>query len=447
MDFVSDHPLMVEKASVDSLARKKFPTKLFLEVTTRCNLKCEMCVKQSDVGSSMTGDFTPETFSAIESALPRLDTLILNGVGEPLLHPHLEQYVKKARKLLPEGASVGFQTNGVLLDYERAESLLDAGVDRICLSMDAVSSERFRAIRAGGEVSDIELAFSALNGAKARHGRPDIRVGIEFVLMRRNLSELPMALRWAARQGAAFAIVTQLLPYDKGAVAQAAYDTNTAGAIDIYSKWKTRSEKDDIDLRRYAEIFLKYAKSNDDVRMLDMVERMKDDASGRGIALHIDKLLARDEEWLGKAGDILAEAQQIADAHGMTLTLPGLAPANNRRCEFVEAGSIFVSWDGYVHPCYFLWHRYRCYVGGWEKLVKPRVFGNLLEEDILEIWNKRDYCSFRESVIRYDFPFCFDCNFALCDYVQGEDFEQDCYVSSVPCGACLWCTSLFHCLQ
>jgi hypothetical protein len=69
------------------------------------------------------------------------------------------------------------------------------------------------------------------------------------------------------------------------------------------------------------------------------------------------------------------------------------------------------------------------------------------ERNILDIWNDRDYRSFRESVLRYDFPFCFDCSFALCDYVQGEEFEQDCYISSVPCGACLWCTGLFHCLQ
>jgi len=49
-------------------------------------------------------------------------------------------------------------------------------------------------------------------------------------------------------------------------------------------------------------------------------------------------------------------------------------------------------------------------------------------------------------VLGYRFPFCFDCGFALCDYVAEEDFEQDCYLEQVPCGACLWCTGLFHCL-
>ena len=126
----------------------------------------------------------------------------------------------------------------------------------------------------------------------------------------------------------------------------------------------------------------------------------------------------------------------------MELTLPGMAPRNTRKCEFVEGDSAFVSWDGNVHPCYFLWHRYACYVGGIEKRVKPWVFGNLRDRDILAIWNDEDSRSFRERVLGYQFPFCFDCGFALCDYVGEEEFEQDCYIERVPCGACLWCTGL-----
>jgi hypothetical protein len=50
-------------------------------------------------------------------------------------------------------------------------------------------------------------------------------------------------------------------------------------------------------------------------------------------------------------------------------------------------------------------------------------------------------------VLRYDFPFCYDCNHALCDYVQDGDFTQDCHLNTVPCAACLWCTGVFQCLQ
>jgi len=59
---------------------------------------------------------------------------VLNGIGEPLLHPQLEAFIARARSLLPEGASIGFQTNGMALTDQRAASLVDAGLDRICLS-------------------------------------------------------------------------------------------------------------------------------------------------------------------------------------------------------------------------------------------------------------------------------------------------------------------------
>ena len=47
----------------------------------------------------------------------------------------------------------------------------------------------------------------------------------------------------------------------------------------------------------------------------------------------------------------------------------------------------------------------------------------------------------------HDYPFCYDCTVALCDYQQGEDFTQDCYMCTVPCGACLWSTGVFQCLR
>ncbi len=425
---------------------RRYPAKLFVETTTKCNLRCGMCVKQNGEGGISEGSMSPATFDALAPAFPHLNALVLNGIGESLLHPHLEAFIEKAKKSLPEGAWVGFQTNGMLLSNARAQSLIESGLDRICLSLDTVSCESFRSIRVGGEMRDMESAFAALNKANGRRGR-DFRIGIEFVLMRDNLTDLPAALRWAARHGATFAIVTQLLPYQSVLVSKAAYDTNTAGAISIYDHWKAKAEAEGVDILRYFDVFMKYRKTGEDLKILDFVERMKDDAAAQGITLHLERLLMRDEAWYLKVEEVFQEARQIAEAEGIEITLPGTAPRNTRRCEFVEEDGAFVSWDGDVHPCYFLWHRYRCYVGGWEKHVKPWIFGNLRERDILGIWSDPDYRSFRENVRRYTFPFCFDCSFALCDYVQGEEFEQDCYVESVPCGACLWCTGLFQCLQ
>lgn len=442
-ELISDK---TEASRETPVATRKHPSKLFVEVTTRCNLRCGMCVKQSGDGI-MEGSMPPEMFDALAPAFPHLDALVLNGIGESLLHPHLETFIGKAKRSLPPEAWVGFQTNGMLMDEDRAGSIVAAGLDRICLSVDTVSAEGFRSIREGGEMREMESAFSALNKAGRRFGRRDLRIGIEFVLMRDNLAELPATLRWAARQGATFALVTQLLPYHKSLVGQAVYDTNTAGAISIYEFWKAKAQAEGADIKRYFEIFMKYSRTEQDMKTLGFVEQMKNDAAAQGITLHLERLLLRDEDWFEEVERVFEEARQTARAEGIEVSLPATAPQNTRRCEFVEEGGAFVSWDGYVHPCYFLWHRYHCYAGGWEKHVRPWTFGTLHDKDILGIWDDLNYRTFRENVLRYKFPFCFDCSFALCDYVQEEDFEQDCYVESVPCGACLWCTGLFQCLQ
>jgi putative metalloenzyme radical SAM/SPASM domain maturase len=429
------------------MALNEHPSKLFVEVTTRCNLQCRMCVKQNGIGGIPEGDMSPETFERLAPAFPHLDSLVLNGIGEPLLHPLLEVFISQARALMPDQAWVGFQTNGMALTEQRAATLVEAGLDRICISLDTVSDDSFRSIRSGGEMQGIVAAFASLNKARAlRRGR-DLRIGIEFVLMRNNLADLPDAVRWAGRSGASFAIVTQLLPYQKELVAQTAYDTNTTAASAIYERWKTKAFQEGLDIRRYLDTITKVGRTREEERIVGFVEKMRSDAEAQGITLHMDKLFRRDEAWLALAERVFDETRQAAREAGVELTLPGMAPRNTRKCEFVEGDSAFVSWDGNVHPCYFLWHRYACFVGGVAKRVKPWVLGNLSGRDLLAIWNDAASRSFRERVLGYKFPFCFDCGFALCDYVGEEEFEQDCYIEPVPCGACLWCTGLFHCLQ
>ena len=429
------------------MGSKCHPARLFVEVTTRCNLACGMCVKQSDSGRIPEGTMAPQIFAALAPAFPQLEALVLNGIGESLLHPGLEDFIAQARRLLPERGTVGFQSNGMLLTESRARSIVDAGLDRICLSLDSVSEESFRAIRGGGEMQGVAAALANLCSAAARRpGRP-LQIGIEFVLMRDNLADLPDAIRWAGRAGATFAIVTHLLPYHREMVAQAVYDTNTADASALYLAARAEARRQGLDIRRYLDVFMKVRRSGEEERIIGCVERLRSAAATRGVALHMERLLKRDEVRLEAADRVFDQARQAARDAGMELTLPGMAPRNTRKCEFVEGDSAFVSWDGNVHPCYFLWHRYSCFVGGIEKRVKPWVVGNLGERGIVAIWNDPDFRLFRERVLAYRFPFCYDCGFALCDYVGDADFEQDCYLERVPCGSCLWCTGLFHCLQ
>lgn len=427
--------------------RRPHPSRLFVEVTTRCNLNCFMCVKQQDGSALCEGDMTPATYSRLSPAFPHLESLVLNGIGEPLLNPDLEDFIRLARQAMPAGSWIGFQTNGLLLTEERAVSLVKAGLDRICLSVDASSPDTFRTMRDGGELHDIDLAFKALTRAREECSRAGLQIGIEFVVMRSNLNELPAALRWAAARGASFAIVTHMLPYDNEHAGEAAYSSCSAEAIALFNSYRDESVRRGLNIYGYLEARWRYSRSSDEQRLVDLVEEMRREAEQKGLFLDVKKLLQLEPGLSERVAATFAEAQAVAGEEGIDLRLPEVALKEQRHCRFVEDGGAFVSWDGNISPCYFLWHRYRCYASGWRQEVQTKVFGNITDSGILEIWNSPGYRKFRDQVTTYDYPSCASCSLAPCDYVQTDRFEQDCHIGEVPCGACLWCMGVFQCLS
>lgn len=424
------------------------PSKLFVELTTRCNLSCQMCVKQSWDNGIHEGDMSRETFLALAPAFPHVNALILNGIGESLLHPELEEFIRIAKRAIPSESWIGFQSNGLLLDETRAISLVEAGLDKICLSLDAICPDTFRKIREGGEVEDLAQAFGALRVAKQRYPDSRLQVGVEFVVMRDNIHQLPDVLRWAASRGANFAIVSHLLPYDAAHVSQTAYDSNTTQAIELFQAWKEKAEAEGIDISNYFYLnFCKYIRTPEEQRIVDFVREMMEEARSRDVFLHVKNLLEMDEAMMEEVRGIFEQAQAVAEETGLDLRLPEVAPKNDRRCDFIDDGGALVSWDGAVHPCYFLWHRFSCHFSGRKKHVNSKSFGNAAERGILDIWNDPAFFAFRAEVLRHEYPFCSNCNLLPCEYLYAEEFEQDCYTNTVPCGDCFWCLGLFNCLR
>ncbi len=432
-------------------ALRKHPSKLFVETTTRCNLKCKACVKQSSGNEMQEGDMSMATFMALAPTFPHLECLVLSGIGEPLLHPHLEAFIKIAKSSMPHGSWVGFQSNGALLSLEKAKSLITAGLDRICLSIDSVSCETFRTLREGGEMVDVENALSFLSTAKVLCGKPVLEVGIEFVLRRDNYRELPQVLEWAASRSATFAIVTHLLPYDSAHVSQIAYEYNSDAALALYEPWKIKAEREGIEIQKYFDIFYppKWFRTRDERRILDFVRQMMLEANHRGIFFQVKNLMERDEFLHGELTKVFNDAKAVARATGLSLKLPEIVPKAERKCDFIEGGSAMVSWDGSVYPCYFLWHKFDCYLKRRNdcRHISAKSFGNLDFNGITDLWNDQDFKAFRQEVLRYEFSYCTNCNVAPCGFTDSPDFRHDCSSITVPCGDCFWCMGMFNCLQ
>lgn len=435
----------------DSGAAGCRPSRLYIEPTTFCNLSCAMCVKQSADNRIDEGMLSPQTFERLEPALEGVERLIFSGIGEPLLHPELEAFIETAAQLMRGDGRIGLQTNGLLLSEARARSLLDAGLQVACISMDAASPESFRRIRTGGEIGAVENAVAALKKATGSKGPQDFRWGIEFVLMKQNAGHLPAVARWAADNGAAFLIVSNVVPYSRATETECVYSPNPRPSTEFYLHWKEKAHSLGLDLDDYLKQRWKYQwkpqKSDSEKAVLELGREMLAEAYRQNIPLHFFNLIDEDTTDLERIQELFATVRQICAASGVEPILPELSPRMQRECHFLEDGSAFVSWKGEVFPCYYLWHTYGFYQNGRKVRVMARPFGNVTEQPVDSIWNSDDFTAFREKVLRYDYPLCESCNLGPCNLFTEKEFEFDCYAKDIPCGCCPWCGGLLHCLQ
>lgn len=429
-----------------SPALKPYPSKLIVETTTRCNLQCPMCLKNTGQRPLVDADMTSDMFARLIPSFSRLQVLVLNGIGEPLLHPSLNEFIAMARRHMPAGSWIGFQSNGVMIDARRAEALLNAGLDRICISVDAAKPERFSRIRKGGDIAGVDRALMALNSARMREGS-SLEVGIEFVLRNDNMEDLPMVIRWAGSRGVDFVIVTHLVPYHRDLSSQMAYAVVSDVSVDVFRNHLDMADRMNVDVRRYYDVFMKPMKTREDRKIMNLVESLRSMSSHKGLPSNITTLFRMDLAKADRVQTVLEEARVAASSCNIELKLPSVYPRKDRKCEFVEEGCAFVSVDGGVHPCYELWHQHGLHVNDTEVTVGSRSFGDLSFQDILDIWNGSAFVNFRKNVLTYQYPYCFDCSFAICGNMNTEEFERDCHLNTEPCGACLWCRGVLQCLK
>ena len=175
------------------------PRELQVEVTAACNLRCRMClVRYAPPVDRVTGTMSLADFTALIESLPDLERLTLQGLGEPLLVPHLDDMVELAAG---RGIAVGFNTNGTLLTPARAERLVSAGLGWLHVSVDGATASTYEGIRDGSRFERVRRGVRAIVAARARAGTDRPEISLVCVAMRRNHRELPELIRLAAEWG------------------------------------------------------------------------------------------------------------------------------------------------------------------------------------------------------------------------------------------------------
>ncbi|PSQ28193.1 GTP 3',8-cyclase MoaA, partial [Halobacteriales archaeon QS_9_68_17] len=137
-----------------------------VSLTDRCNFDCVYCHNEG-LGDTR-GPMAPRDHEMSTDDVVRflevarefeVDAVKLTG-GEPLLRQDVEEIVRRA----PDGMAVSMTTNGTMLPG-RAEDLVDAGLERVNVSQDALDEETFKQVTQAGAydavMDGVEAALDA----------------------------------------------------------------------------------------------------------------------------------------------------------------------------------------------------------------------------------------------------------------------------------------------
>ena len=176
----------------DFLGRREetegLPLEIGIEVINICNLRCIMCPygEMIDKRTRPVGRMKFSLFKKVIDEIASFAELVyLHGLGEPLLHPEIFEFIKYSRN---KGIRVGISTNAMLLDKTRTEKLLASGIDYVILAADGATEEIYEKIRVGGNFEQVGENIKQFLDLKKRGKKAPFTV-IQFITMEENEKE------------------------------------------------------------------------------------------------------------------------------------------------------------------------------------------------------------------------------------------------------------------
>jgi MoaA/NifB/PqqE/SkfB family radical SAM enzyme len=176
------------------------PHKISVEVTNRCNLKCSTCILGSNRAYQ---NYSPrkmrfEEFRHILKQIPTLIHVTMNGYGEPLLNPDLIPMLELANR---QGMTTSFITNGILLDRQKTEELLDVGLTELGVSIHSLGKDSFARFRSGASLDRVLANVEGLISARRERGLVHPTVAAWSILMRDSVDSAADLVRSASDIG------------------------------------------------------------------------------------------------------------------------------------------------------------------------------------------------------------------------------------------------------
>lgn len=162
------------------------PRTLYIEVTLRCNAKCDFCSYWHQPKMSEL-----EEYESVVRKIKPLSVIITGG--EPLVRKDLDIVIRGIKREKP--LIISLLTNGYLLNTQKAEALLESGLDTISISLNHIGAEQDKERHIEGLFSHLLQVVPDLSGIGFK------RVNLNTVILNNNLDEIIDIVHLAEKWG------------------------------------------------------------------------------------------------------------------------------------------------------------------------------------------------------------------------------------------------------
>lgn len=186
---------------LSAIVPPEFPGHVQVQTIGGCNAACPMCAMSSPlIRQSQKGKMPLDLFIKIIdecSAQEHCQEIALYLQNEPLLDPELALKVRLTKDRSRQRLSTRIVTNGYLLDPNRIEELLDAGIDVISISLNAFTAQTYAKVMPGLEFA---RTLKNVEHLLERKG-PELMVTLTFMVTAANEHEIKEAIAYWSQRG------------------------------------------------------------------------------------------------------------------------------------------------------------------------------------------------------------------------------------------------------
>lgn len=175
----------------EAMVRNK-PLQLFLEITSKCNLRrCAKCGMNYDL-ARLKAQKIPFSFLQLMNEFFQTAVEVHTfGYGEMFLYPELPQLVQILKS---HNCRVSGITNGTRIGKKEISWLVKNRYDELIFSIDGATQETMERLR-GANLNKILETLSLLKKEKDRLGSDIPKIVVNFVAQKDNFRELPLLAR------------------------------------------------------------------------------------------------------------------------------------------------------------------------------------------------------------------------------------------------------------